>query len=313
MRVLQKQASFLVSSQQRPWEPSRWSDATTADLAGFADRQHADDLLTSAESRVTQHERPPRRDEILRCLQCRRALRLVPATEVDRVCAVCGAAVRVDEVAVDLLPTAPPPQTWGARAMQSAWLASVYESCWRPISFALSTTFGAPSAHREARIVLEHVAGTPGPWLDLSCGPGISTRELVAHAEGRAVFAVDRSRAMLERAHHAAPDAILVRADAAELPFADGTFGAVVNLAALDLYADAALVIRESARVLVRGGRWICSTFTARRGPRPGAPLSGGARKPTATELVATAERAGLQRFGSVVFRRYMVAWADKG
>jgi len=63
-------------------------------------------------------------------------------------------------------------------------------------------------------------------------------------------------------------------ADAAALPFADGAFGAVVNLAALDLYPDAARVVAEAGRVLAPGGSWAASTFVspelvARSTPRP--------------------------------------------
>ena len=123
---------------------------------------------------------------------------------------------------------------------------------------------------------------------------------------------------MLELAHAAAPDAVLVRADAATLPFVDGAFGAVVNLAALDLYADPARVVAESARILAGGGRWVCSTFVARVQPdgRPRRSMTleslTGVHKPTIDWLAAAAEHAGLTRFGNARFRRYVVAWADK-
>jgi ubiquinone/menaquinone biosynthesis C-methylase UbiE len=240
---------------------------------------------------------------MVRCLRCRRALSPSREAESNRACAGCGAPLRIDDVAIDVIPDHAPPRSWGARAMQSRWLARVYARWWRPVTFGLSTGFGAPRAIEEARLVLERLAASDGPWLDLSCGPGVVTRELVAKAQGRAVFGVDLSRAMLERAHVAAPTAVLVRADAAALPFGDGVFGAVVNLAALDLYPDPARVVAESARVLARGGRWVCSTFVG----------VAGTRAPTLEELAAAAKEAGLERFGTVRFRRYVVAWADKG
>jgi len=178
----------------------------------------------------------------------------------------------------------------------------------------------APSP--KVSIASAQVAGRAGPWLDLSCGPGRTTRELLARAEGRAVFGVDISRAMLERARAAAPGAVLVRADAATLPFDDGVFGAVVNLAALDLYPEPARVIAESARVLAPGGRWVCSTFIApcrvrRRAPRRSSlsTLSSalsGVRTPTFEELTAAVASAGLKSLGTLPFRRYVIAWADK-
>jgi ubiquinone/menaquinone biosynthesis C-methylase UbiE len=237
-----------------------------------------------------------------------------PGLVAKRVCAVCDAPVWVDRVAIDVVFERPPLASWGARAMQSRWLARIYDAWWRPAVFALSTNLHMPRADEEARLVLAQLAGTAGPWLDLSCGPGTLTRRLAAHSDGRRVVGVDLSRAMLERARRAAPAAVLVRADAAALPFPDGAFGAVVNLAALDLYADPARVIAESARVLACGGRWVASTFVARRrAPRLSRlAAAAGVRTPTLDELAAWAERAGLDRFTTAAFGRYVVAWADK-
>jgi ubiquinone/menaquinone biosynthesis C-methylase UbiE len=222
--------------------------------------------------------------------------------------------VRTDDVAIDVLPDGAGVDSLGARAMQSALIARIYKRVWRPVSFGVSTRFGAPGASQEARLVIEKIAATPGPWLDLSCGPGTSTRALVAHAGTRAVFGVDLSRAMLARAHAAAPTAVLVRADAAHLPFRDASFGAVVNLAALDLYVDPARVIAESSRVLASGGRWVVSTFVAGRGGarlRPRSPWSG-VRRPTLESVAQAAASAGLRGFAAMPFRRYAIAWADK-
>jgi ubiquinone/menaquinone biosynthesis C-methylase UbiE len=198
--------------------------------------------------------------------------------------------------------------------MQSGSLARVYETLWRPILFGLSTRLGAPSAEREAREVLALIGRRSGPWLDLSCGPGALLRHLLAAAGSRTVFGVDLSRAMLERARLAAPEAVLVRADAEDLPFEDGSFGAVANLAALDLYARPARVVGEAARVLAPGGRWVCSTFVRQAGPSRSRFASiSGVRTPTIEELAEWAKRAGLRRFGNRLFRGYAIAWADKG
>ena len=220
--------------------------------------------------------------------------------------------MRFDGVALDAIPGREVGESLGARAMQSAWLARVYERWWRPVAFGLSTRFTAPGGQEEARLVIDRIADREGPWLDLSCGPGILTRLLVARAGGRTVYGVDSSRSMLERAHVAAPTAVLVRADAAELPFDDGVFGAVANLAALDLYAEPARVIAESSRVLARGGRWICSAFLSERPQRRGLSRRGDARKPTLAELSTMAENAGLDQVGSLRFHRYAVVWADR-
>jgi SAM-dependent methyltransferase len=232
-----------------------------------------------------------------------------------RSCAGCNAPVRVDATAIDVIvPGDASPASWGARAMRSRWLARVYGRWWRPAVFGLSTGLRMPREKDEIRLVLSKLAATRGPWLDLSCGPGTLTSALVAHSRGREVVGLDLSRAMLEHARVAAPRAVLVRADAGALPFADGAFGAVVNLAALDLYSDAARVMSESARVLARGGRWVGSTLLA-GGQWPflsAFQRVAGVRAPTLDELVAWTARAGLDRLETVRFGRYIVAWSDK-
>ncbi|MDP9151739.1 MAG: class I SAM-dependent methyltransferase [Myxococcota bacterium] len=223
---------------------------------------------------------------------------------------------------IDAVGDSAPAGSWGARAMQSRWLARIYESWWRPIAFGLSTGWRMPTPQAEAALVLAKLEGTRGPWLDLSCGPGQVTRRLIAHAGDRLVVAVDLSRAMLARVGVNAPRAVRVRADAASLPFVDAAFGAIVNLAALDLYADAARAVAEAARVLAPGGRWIGSTFVSSGGSsderaRLGTPAAlwaraAGLRTPTEGALRALVVRAGLVRFDSVRFGSYVVAWADK-
>jgi len=251
---------------------------------------------------------------LLRCTRCRAPLPMPmqPHEDLDRerACPACGAPLAVAPFGIDVVPDRAPERSWAVRAMQSDWLSRVYEAIWRPVAFGLSTGFGAPGAAAEIDFVCARLTGRSGPWLDLSCGPGILTRALLACAGARAVVGVDLSRAMLERAHVAAPGALLVRADAEALPFADGTFGAVANLAALDLYDDAARVIAESARVLGQGGLWIASTFVSRAAKRSRWTRS---RKPTERELASAAARAGLERFCVRRFRRYLIAWADKG
>ena len=269
-------------------------------------------------SSVTATMRPA-----MRCVHCRRPWTREPGTSALAPCAGCGAPIRVDAVAVDFVAGGAPTPSTGARVMQSRPVARVYEGLWRPILFGLSTAFGAPGAKEEAREVLQLIEGCADPWLDVSCGPGTLLREIMtvnASRDGTSpaslergrtleVFGLDRSRAMLERARLSAPLATLVRADAADLPFEDATFGAIANLAALDLYPDPARVVAEAARVLAPGGRWVCSTFLRRAGRDGGRPP----RTPSIDEVADWARCAGLVRFGRHLFRRYAIAWADKG
>ena len=246
----------------------------------------------------------------MRCVRCGRSLHVEPDTKL---CSACGTPIRVDAVAIEFVAERSGPTSLGARVMQSRSLARAYEVAWRPLLFGVSTAFGAPSPDREARKVIELIAECRGPWLDLSCGPGGLLRRLAPVAGSRAVYGLDLSRPMLERARRAAPSATLVRADAADLPFEDATFGAVTNLAALDLYPDPARVVREAVRVLAPGGRWVCSTFLRRADSSPSrlGPISG-VRKPSIDELAHWAAQAGLGRLGNLLFRGYAIAWGDK-
>jgi ubiquinone/menaquinone biosynthesis C-methylase UbiE len=233
---------------------------------------------------------------VLRCVRCHASLAGWRERRESFACPACGAAIRVDAIALDVVPERPAPRAFGERAMQSGWLAKLYDRWWRPLTFGVSTALGAPSAREEARHALGLLAGRRGPWLDLSCGTGTLTRPFVDAIGAGEVVGLDVSRAMLAKARASVPGAALVRADAADLPFDDGVFGAVANMAALDLYPDPARVVSEAARVLASGGRWVVSAFVT------GAPLP----------LDAWSKSAGLSRFGQRSFRRYLIAWADK-
>lgn len=91
--------------------------------------------------------------------------------------------------------------------------------------------------------------------LDVGCGAGQTTRWLLAR--GARVAAFDLS---LEQLRLAPPGLPLVQADAEALPFRDGSFDVVCSAyGALPFVADAARVMREVARVLRPGGRWVFS------------------------------------------------------
>ncbi|MDQ1712896.1 MAG: hypothetical protein QOE45_2346 [Frankiaceae bacterium] len=90
--------------------------------------------------------------------------------------------------------------------------------------------------------------------LDVGCGAGQTTRWLAAR--GARVAAFDLSMAQLRLAG-AGP---YVRADAESLPFADAAFDLACSAyGALPFVADSARVMREVARVLRPGGRWVFS------------------------------------------------------
>lgn len=120
------------------------------------------------------------------------------------------------------------------------------------------------SARREAAFAFERLPhGAITPLLDLCCGSG---RHALRFAEaGICPIGLDYSAPQLALARHRNPCLRLVRGDMRRLPFADGHFRAVVNFFTSFGYflaeADNRAVVQEIARVLSRGGRFLCDTF----------------------------------------------------
>jgi demethylmenaquinone methyltransferase/2-methoxy-6-polyprenyl-1,4-benzoquinol methylase len=111
-------------------------------------------------------------------------------------------------------------------------------------------TFGLDRGWRRRTVRLLGLA--PGSVvLDLACGTGDLAREL-GPLRIRAV-AADNSAGMLAAAR--APDASLVEADGAALPFADGSFDGVVSGFAVRNFADLRTVLQECARIIRPAGR----------------------------------------------------------
>ena len=99
--------------------------------------------------------------------------------------------------------------------------------------------------------------------LEVGCGAAMCSRWLATR--GAAPVAVDLSGQMLRHARAAAGrtgiEVDLVQADAQHLPFPPGTFDiAFTAFGAVPFVADSASVMREVARVLRAGGRWVFAT-----------------------------------------------------
>lgn len=99
--------------------------------------------------------------------------------------------------------------------------------------------------------------------LEIGAGSAPCARWLSGH--GAQVVACDLSSGMLRHARDAAArtglGVPLVQADAQRLPFADGAFGIAFSaFGAVPFVADSAAVMREAARVLSPGGRWVFAT-----------------------------------------------------
>jgi len=209
---------------------------------------------------------------ILMCPRCRAA---APFARLKHPrCSSCGLEPTERTGFLDLIdattagePTAPSTEQ---RLMESDLVARIYDRVWRPTFVRLLAGKGAGAAvgglsgelfiHKHSLSLDDR----PGPWLDLSCGPGAFVRALAAAAPGALVVGLDISRAMLDVAAQRTSgytNAVLIRADAHALPFIDGAFGGVNNAGALHAYDDPELVFREIRRVLRPGGIYVGSTF----------------------------------------------------
>jgi SAM-dependent methyltransferase len=97
--------------------------------------------------------------------------------------------------------------------------------------------------------------------LDLACGPGVVA---AAAAEcGALPVGVDFSAAMIALARAKHPGIRFEEGDAEALPFADGSFDAVVANFGVHHVAEPAKAVREAYRVLGPGGRLAFTTWAA--------------------------------------------------
>ena len=125
-------------------------------------------------------------------------------------------------------------------------------------------SFGADGGWRR-RAARATALAPKGRALDVACGSGKLTGELLRLAPRGLVVGLDFSDRMLRVAADAAGPRY-VRGDGLRLPFADGSFDAVTVAFGLRNFADPELGLREMRRVLQPGGRAVVLEFV-----RPGA------------------------------------------
>jgi len=160
------------------------------------------------------------------------------------------------------------------RLMESELVARIYERFWRPAFVRVLAGRGASKGtggfagemfiHKNTLAMEER----QGPWLDLSCGPGMFTRAMAAAAPGALIIGLDISRAMIEAAVRRVKgysNVGLLRADAHALPLADGCLGGVNQSGSLHAYDDPPLAWSEIHRTLRSGGLYVGSTFAPAR------------------------------------------------
>jgi ubiquinone/menaquinone biosynthesis methyltransferase len=138
----------------------------------------------------------------------------------------------------------------GAARMMFERIAPTYDVLNRLMS-------GGIDRRWRARAIAELEGCPPGPVLDLCAGTMDLTASLARARPSDRIVAVDFAPAMLEAGRHKAPGAEVLVADAAALPFEDGTFAAVVCGFGMRNLADPLCGAREVRRILQPGGVFV--------------------------------------------------------
>ena len=104
--------------------------------------------------------------------------------------------------------------------------------------------------------LLEELSRTEGTrLLDLGCGTGALTAQVLEQDHRRQVTGLDLSERMLARARARLGGRVnLVQGDSEHLPFLDGSFDVVYCCDSFHHYPDPAAVLAEVGRVLTPGG-----------------------------------------------------------
>jgi SAM-dependent methyltransferase len=149
-----------------------------------------------------------------------------------------------------------PAPTVAQQAMNSPFVATIYERLWRPASFYIASGVTTGTEQRRAASALR--LSSAERLLDVACGPGNFTAPLAEQLpDGSLAVGLDISEPMLTRAvlDNSGPRTCYVRGDARMLPFDDETFDAVCCFGALYLMPQPFRVAHEMLRVLRPGGR----------------------------------------------------------
>lgn len=150
----------------------------------------------------------------------------------------------------------------------------------------------AAASPRGARVALDLACGAGGktPWLAGCCAPGAL------------VLGLDADRGALALARAGDPARPWLAGDALRLPVRPRSLDLIWCVAALGLFADQAMALREAAAALAPGGTMVVATAGERwvrpRRWTPGAAAVPGAAAPLPADGLGDELREGLERAG---------------
>ena len=109
--------------------------------------------------------------------------------------------------------------------------------------------------------------------VDVGCGPGALTAELVKRLGSANVAAVDPSPSFVDAARTRFPDVDIRQATAEQLPFEDPSFDAALAQLVVHFMSDPVGGLREMARVTRSGGNVVACVWDHHGGRGPLSPL----------------------------------------
>ena len=115
--------------------------------------------------------------------------------------------------------------------------------------------------------------------LDVGCGPGALTTELVARVGADSVSAVDPSESFVAAAHERFPEVNVQQSSAEQLPFPDGGFDAVLAQLVVHFMSDPVAGVTEMRRVTRKDGVVAACVWDYEGGKSPLSPVWEAAHK----------------------------------
>ncbi len=132
---------------------------------------------------------------------------------------------------------------------------------WQRAAEHYSSTFARATAGFVGNLLDAAQVGAGRRVLDLACGPGLVAA--AAAQRGALPVGLDFSAAMIALARIGHPGISFEEGDADALPFADGSFDAVVANFGVHHFPAPVEALREVYRILRRGGRLAFTTWAA--------------------------------------------------
>ncbi len=178
-------------------------------------------------------------------------------------CASCPSRYPIVDGIPDFCPAHGQSEDRAQRAMESPFIARIYEDYWRPWFTWLASPI--TYSEEEAWLLAQREPGSVDCVLDVGAGTGRYARLLADAYRPELVLALDLSMPMLvegrRRARERGTDGILfARADAQCLPVRDGVADLLNCFGALHLFPDPDRALREMARTARPGTILTCFT-----------------------------------------------------